>query len=66
VHFGEQRSAPYSMIDRTRAVYTQTNNVVGTLNVLYAMKALRESSGGEIEPHLVKLGKSGSGRRSGR
>ncbi len=30
VHFGEQRSAPYSMIDRQRAVYTQTNNVRGT------------------------------------
>ncbi len=30
VHFGEQRSAPYSMIDREHAVYTQVNNVVGT------------------------------------
>lgn len=38
VHFGEQRSAPYSMIDRQRAVFTQTNNVVGTLNVLFAIK----------------------------
>ncbi len=38
VHFGEQRSAPYSMIDRQRAVFTQTNNVVGTINVLYAIK----------------------------
>jgi UDP-sulfoquinovose synthase len=35
VHFGEQRSAPYSMIDRRHAIYTQTNNVVGTLNLLY-------------------------------
>src|SRR5271156_5874513 len=26
VHFGEQRSAPYSMIDREHAVYTQVNN----------------------------------------
>jgi UDP-sulfoquinovose synthase len=53
VHFGEQRSAPYSMIDRQRAVYTQTNNVVGTINVLYAIK--------EIKPdcHLVKLGTMG-------
>ena len=33
VHFGEQRSAPYSMIDREHAVYTQVNNVVGNLNV---------------------------------
>ena len=38
VHFGEQRSAPYSMIDRQRAVYTQSNNVLGTVNVLYAIK----------------------------
>jgi len=53
VHFAEQRSAPYSMIDRKHAVYTQTNNVIGTLNVLYAMK--------EYAPdcHLVKLGTMG-------
>ena len=53
VDFAEQRSAPYSMIDRKHAVYTQTNNVVGTLNVLYAIK--------DIVPdcHLVKLGTMG-------
>src|SRR5438046_3700782 len=53
VHFAEQRSAPYSMIDRKHAVFTQTNNVIGTLNVLYAMK--------EFAPdcHLVKLGTMG-------
>lgn len=38
VHFGEQRSAPYSMIDRSRAVFTQHNNVIGTTNVLFAIK----------------------------
>lgn len=38
VHFGEQRSAPYSMIDRSKAVYTQHNNVIGTVNVLFAIK----------------------------
>ena len=38
VHFGEQRSAPFSMIDREHAVVTQVNNVVGTLNLLYAMR----------------------------
>ncbi|TDC97422.1 NAD-dependent epimerase/dehydratase family protein [Nonomuraea deserti] len=53
VHFAEQRAAPYSMIDRKHAVYTQTNNVVGTLNLLYAIA--------EIDPeiHLVKLGTMG-------
>src|SRR5258708_6500425 len=31
IHFAEQRAAPYSMIDRKHAVFTQVNNVVGTL-----------------------------------
>ncbi|KGX87521.1 NAD-dependent epimerase/dehydratase family protein [Pontibacillus litoralis] len=53
VHFGEQRSAPYSMIDREHAVYTQTNNVVGNLNVLYAIKELAPDC------HLIKLGTMG-------
>lgn len=53
VHFGEQRSAPYSMIDRSRAVFTQNNNVIGTLNVLFAIKEFREDC------HLVKLGTMG-------
>lgn len=53
VHFAEQRAAPYSMIDRAHAVYTQSNNVVGTLNLLYAIA--------EVDPaiHLVKLGTMG-------
>jgi len=53
VHFGEQRSAPFSMIDREHAVMTQVNNVVGTLNILYAMKEDFPDS------HLVKLGTMG-------
>ena len=44
VHFGEQRSAPYSMIDRARAVYTQHNNVIGTINVMFAIKVLQFTS----------------------
>lgn len=53
VHFAEQRAAPYSMIDRAHAVYTQHNNVVGTLNLLYGIA--------ETDPdiHLVKLGTMG-------
>ncbi|WP_152051922.1 NAD-dependent epimerase/dehydratase family protein [Tautonia marina] len=53
VHFGEQRSAPFSMISRERAVETQVNNVVGNLNILFAMR--------DIVPdcHLVKLGTMG-------
>ncbi len=53
VHFAEQRSAPYSMIDRKHAVYTQVNNVVGTLNLLFALQELRPDC------HLVKLGTMG-------
>jgi UDP-sulfoquinovose synthase len=53
VHFAEQRSAPYSMIDRKHAVFTQVNNVVGTLNLLFAMREIRPDC------HLVKLGTMG-------
>ena len=53
VHFAEQRSAPYSMIDHKHAVFTQVNNVVGTLNLLFAIR--------EVKPdcHMVKLGTMG-------
>ncbi|MGH9698756.1 MAG: NAD-dependent epimerase/dehydratase family protein [Candidatus Acidiferrales bacterium] len=53
VHFAEQRSAPYSMIDRKHAVFTQVNNVVGTLNLLFALRELAPDC------HLVKLGTMG-------
>ena len=53
VHYGEQPSAPYSMIDARHATYTQSNNVVGTLNVIFA---IRDRS---PESHLVKLGTMG-------
>ncbi|RMH56036.1 MAG: NAD-dependent epimerase/dehydratase family protein [Candidatus Hydrogenedentota bacterium] len=53
VHYAEQRSAPYSMIDREHAVFTQYNNVIGTLNLLFGIR--------DIVPdcHLVKLGTMG-------
>ncbi|MDX6375674.1 MAG: UDP-sulfoquinovose synthase [Nocardioidaceae bacterium] len=53
VHYAEQRAAPYSMIDRKHAVYTQQNNVVGTLNVMYAVGEL------DRDIHIVKLGTMG-------
>ena len=53
VHYGEQPSAPYSMIDRGHAVFTHRNNVEGTLNVLYAIRDITP------EAHLVKLGTMG-------
>ncbi len=53
VHFAEQRSAPYSMIDRKHAVFTQVNNVVGTLNLLFALREFLPDC------HLIKLGTMG-------
>ena len=53
IHFAEQRSAPYSMIDRRHAVSTQVNNVVGTLNLAFALRELRKDC------HLIKLGTMG-------
>ena len=53
MHFAEQRAAPYSMIDRQHAVFTQVNNVVGTLNLLFAIRELAPDC------HLVKLGTMG-------
>lgn len=53
VHYGEQASAPFSMISRRHAVETQRANVIGTLNVLFAIR--------EHVPncHLIKLGTMG-------
>lgn len=53
IHYGEQPSAPYSMIDRGHCVSTQINNITGTLNVLWAMRQTAPGC------HLVKLGTMG-------
>ncbi len=53
VHYAEQPSAPYSMIHRWHAVYTQRNNILGTLNVLFAIERTVPGI------HLVKLGTMG-------
>jgi len=53
VHLGECPSAPYSMIDVHHAVFVQTNNLVTTFNLLFAMKTVRPGA------HLVKLGTMG-------
>jgi len=53
VHFGECPSAPFSMIDVHHTTFVQVNNVVGTLNILYAMRDVVP------EAHLVKLGTMG-------
>ena len=53
VYLGEMPSAPYSMMDAAHAMYTQKNNILGTLATLFAIK--------ETVPdcHLVKLGTMG-------
>lgn len=53
VHLAEQPSAPFSMIDQKHTVYTMENNVIGTLNLLFAIKKHAPKT------HLVKLGTMG-------
>jgi UDP-sulfoquinovose synthase len=53
VHYGEQPSAPFSMRSRRDAMDTQYTNVIGTLNLLFAMRELVPDC------HLVKLGTMG-------
>jgi len=53
VHYGEMPSAPYSMKSREHAVFTQYNNVIGTMNVLWGIRDLLPDA------HLVKLGTLG-------
>ncbi len=53
VHLGECPSAPYSMIDMEHTTFVQSNAIVGTINILYAMRDTCPSA------HLVKLGTMG-------
>jgi len=53
IHFAEQRSAPFSMIDLPHASMTQVNNLVGTLNLLFALRDHAPKA------HLIKLGTMG-------
>ncbi len=53
VHLGQMPSAAYSMMDQAHCVWTQQNNIINNLNLLWAIK--------EVVPqaHLVKLGTMG-------
>ena len=53
VHYGEQPSAPYSMMSRRHAVKTQYTNVIGTLSLLFSIRDRVPAC------HLVKLGTMG-------
>jgi UDP-sulfoquinovose synthase len=53
IHFAEQPSAPYSMLGYKEARFTLVNNLVGTLNIIHAVK--------EVNPdcQIIKLGTMG-------
>lgn len=53
VHLGEIPCAPYSMRDVHACNFTHKNNVIGTLNVLHAMRDIVPNA------HLIKLGTMG-------
>jgi len=53
VHYAENPSAPYSMVDDDHAVFVQTNNVMGTLRLLFALRDMAPGAS------LVKLGTMG-------
>jgi UDP-sulfoquinovose synthase len=53
VHYGQQASAPFSMLSRERAVETQHANVIGNLNLLFSIRDHVPDA------HLVKLGTMG-------
>ena len=53
VHFAEMPSAPFSMIDVHHCAFTHSNNLLGTINILFAMRDACP------EAHLVKLGTMG-------
>lgn len=53
VHLAEMPSAPFSMIDVRHAIFTHTNNMIGTINMLFAMRDITPKA------HMVKLGTMG-------
>ena len=53
IHYAEQPSAPYSMKSRESCFETQRNNVLGNLNVMFAMAKYTPNA------HLIKLGTMG-------
>lgn len=53
VHYGQIPSAPFSMVDRRHAVFTQMNNIENNLNVIFAILEHAPDS------QLVKLGTMG-------
>ena len=53
IHYAEQPSAPYSMIDENAALLTLTNNLLSTLNIIWAVRKYAPGC------HIIKLGTMG-------
>jgi UDP-sulfoquinovose synthase len=53
IHYAEQPSAPFSMMDRDKCLLTQINNLGGTLNVLFGTRHACPDA------QIVKLGTMG-------
>jgi len=53
IHYAEQPSAPYSMLNRRTASLTINNNITATANVIFAVKQFCPRA------HMVKLGTMG-------
>lgn len=53
IHYAEQPSAPYSMLSREKAAITLQNNLITTLNIVYAVKEVNTAC------HIIKLGTMG-------
>ena len=53
IHYAEQPSAPYSMIDFDRANETLKNNIIVTNNLMFAVRDFSP------ETHIIKLGTMG-------
>jgi UDP-sulfoquinovose synthase len=53
VHYAEQPSAPYSMIDHKTSCFTIYNNLMATSNLIFAVRDLSPAT------HIVKLGTMG-------
>ncbi len=53
IHYAEQPSAPYSMMGHEQAIFTFTNNLVSTANLIYAVKECNPAC------HIIKLGTMG-------
>lgn len=53
IHFAEQPSAPFSMIDSEKSNFTLINNVISTNNLINSIKKFN------IKAHIIKLGTMG-------